>query len=82
MSRNPKEIIENYKPTPGFYDLSTTPKTMSIEDHANLIELQQGVINNSRILDTEEKRNLNSRTWEKTLNVSAMISVIYHQHWV
>ena len=73
------QIIDNYKPHQGFYDLSEKPKTLNKIEYAK-------VLNTQNILAEAEKNKeylmkMTPIQWQEGKEISALYQAIVYQYW-
>ena len=73
------QIIDNYKPHQGFYDLSGKPKTLNKIEYAK-------VLNTQNILAEAEKNKeylmkMTPIQWQEAKELSALYQAIIYQNW-
>jgi len=73
-------IIENYKPHPGFFDLSKKPKYLTEKQYAQVLYLQN-------FIAEENKRKeyylepFNRHLWDKLSDLAAKLQQIIFRYW-
>jgi DNA-directed RNA polymerase subunit F len=74
-----RQIIESYKPTKGFFDLSKKPEGLKEIEYAKILEAQNLLVeqNNNR----EYLKKYNPIQWEKAKELSASLQQIIFRHW-
>jgi len=73
------QIIENYRPCKGFFDLSIKPKTLAKDKYAKLLNIQNILAeaeNNKEYLMKFEPTQ-----YEDWKEISALYQAIVFQHW-
>jgi hypothetical protein len=76
-----KRVISNYKPHDGFFDLSVKPQTISEEEYAKILDLQNFLaVENKKFPDKRVREN-NKFTWERLKILSGELQAIIFQHW-
>ena len=78
-TKTSNQIIDNYKPHQGFYDLSVKPKTLTKVEYAK-------VLNAQNILAEAEKNKeylmkMTPIQWQEAKEISALYQAIVYQHW-
>lgn len=73
------EIIENYKPHKGFYDLSEKPKTLTKKEYAKVLCIQNFLMEQSE--NIEYLRKFEPIQYEKDKEISARLAIILYEHW-
>lgn len=74
-----KLIIESYKPTNGFFDLSEKPESLNNVEYAKILEAQLLLIEQNDNKDYLKK--FNPIQWEKAKELSAALQQIIFRHW-
>lgn len=72
-------IIQNYHPHNGFFDLSKKPSTLTKNEYAKLIKLQNFLVEQNQNKDYLIKHD--PIQWGKLKELSAEIQAIYFEHW-
>lgn len=78
-NKKAKEVIEEYKPHKGFFDLSNKPKTLNNIEYAQILDTQNLLARMEK--DKEYLIENRPLTWEQMKNVSATLQGIIFQHW-
>ena len=73
------QIIKNYKPHPGFYDLSVRPATLTKIDFAKVLRIQESLAwqesNKAYLIKLEPIQ------WQEMKELSANYQSIVSEHW-
>jgi len=73
------QIIENYKPHEGFYDLSEKPETLTKIEYAKILYIQEFLIGQNKNIEYLKKFDLIQ--YEKDKEMSANLQGIIREHW-
>ncbi len=79
MNKEVNQIIKDYKPHDGFFDLSEQPKTLSKAEYAKVLNIQN-FLASYRGKEKYIKKQHPSQ-WRKLLSMSAQLQQIIFQHW-
>lgn len=74
-----KEIIREYKPHEGYFDLSDQPKTLNDIEYAQILDTQNMLARMEK--DREYLIENRPLTWEQMKNASATLQMIVFKHW-
>ena len=72
-------IIANYKPYPGFYDLSEKPAMLSKLEYAQILYLQNVLAYYNENSDYLQKYD--PMQWQKCCKLSAMLQQLIFKYW-
>ena len=78
-NKKAKEIIGEYKPHKGLFDLSNKPTTLNNIEYAQILDTQNLLARMEK--DKEYLIENRPLTWEQMKNVSATLQKIIFQHW-
>jgi len=73
------QTIENYKPHKGFYDLSEKPETLTKNEYAKLLNIQNFLAEQNK--NIEYLKKFESIQYEKDKELSAEYQSIVKEHW-
>lgn len=73
------QMIANYKPHKGFYNLSEKPKILSRIEYAKVLGMQNFLAEQSNIIDYLKKYE--PVQYQKDKELSADYQSIIHKHW-
>ena len=73
------QIIKDYKPYKGFYDLSEKPKSLTKIQYAKVLEIQNFLVEQAK--RKEYLRQFEPIQYEKDKELSARLTIILCQHW-
>lgn len=76
-----KRVIANYKPHAGFFDLSVQPQTLSEEEYAKILDLQNFLAAENKKFSDKRLRENNRFAWERLKKLSGELQAIIFQHW-
>ena len=76
-----KEIIRNYRPRKGFFDLSVKPKTLTLKEYATVIKIQNTLISENEKFKNRAVRVNNRRAWENLKKISGELQAVVFRHW-
>ncbi|MFR3729154.1 hypothetical protein [Lacrimispora sp.] len=76
-----KSVISNYKPHVGFFDLSVQPQTLSEEEYAKILNLQNLLAAENKKFSDKRVRENNRSTWERLKILSGELQAIIFQNW-
>lgn len=76
-----KEIITNYRPHKGFFDLSVKPKTLTLREYATVIKIQNTLASENEKFKSKVARANNRWAWENLKKLSGELQAIIFQHW-
>jgi hypothetical protein len=74
-----KQIIANYQPSPGFFDLSEKPAGMPETDYAKILKYQNFLVDESR--NAEYLKQYDRCQWEKLQAIAGELQNIILMHW-
>lgn len=74
------EIIANYKPNSGFFDLSKKPKCLTKKEYAQILLLQNFLAEENKKKDYYLKP-YNKHLWDKLSNLAAELQLKIFQYW-
>ena len=72
-------IIENYKPHPGFYDLSVKPETLTKMEYAKLLRIQNFLAEQEK--DKKYIMKMLPVQWMEDKELSANYQSIVSEYW-
>jgi len=73
------QIIDNYKPHKGFYDLSEKPKTLTKIEYAKILNTQN--ILAEQVKNEEYLMKFTPIQYQDWKEISAIYQAIVYQHW-
>ena len=73
------QIIKNYEPRKGFYDLSERPKSLIKIEYAKVLAIQNFLAGQEKSKDY--LKNFLPIQWEKDKEISANYQFIIREHW-
>lgn len=78
-----KSVISNYKPHEGegFFDLSVKPQSLSEEEYAKVLKVQNFLAAENKKFSDKRVRENNKFTWERLKILSGELQAIIFQHW-
>jgi len=79
-SKEINSIIENYKPHPGFFDLSRKPKCLTEKKYAQILFLQNFIAEENKKKDYYLKP-YNKHLWDKLSDLAAELQQIIFRYW-
>jgi hypothetical protein len=79
MYTNQNEIIDNYKPHPGFFDLSVKPKDLTKAKYAKVLNAQNFLAEQGKNIDYLAK--FEPTRYEDLKEYSAMYQAIVFKYW-
>jgi hypothetical protein len=74
-----RKIIESYKPTKGFFNLSRKPENLNGEEYAKILKTQMFLVEQNE--HREYLRTHNPTQWDKLKELSAELQCIIFEHW-
>jgi hypothetical protein len=74
-----KQIVANYQPHPGFFDLSDKPSGISKNDYAKILNAQNFLIYQNAYADYLKKHDPSQ--WEKLKEFAAELQQIILRNW-
>ena len=77
--RETDQIIKNYKPHKGFYDLSKKPDSLTKIEYAKLLRIQEYITSQVKNVNYLKKHCLTQ--YEKLVELSANYQGIVREHW-
>lgn len=75
------EIINQYKPHKGFFDLSKQPSTLNEEEYAKILSIQDYLALENEKMNDMHVRKANKSHWDNLKLLSAELQGIIIQHW-
>jgi len=78
-NKEANQIIENYKPYKGFYDLSEKPETLTKIEYAKVLHIQEFLVEQNK--NIEYLRKFKPIQFEKGKELSANYQEIVREHW-
>lgn len=76
-----KRVISDYRPHTGFFDLSVKPQTLSDQEYAKILDLQNFLAAENKKFSDKQVRENNKFTWEKLKILAGELQAIIFQHW-
>ena len=76
-----EEIIKNYKPHLGFFDLSEKPSTLSKTEYAKLLNLQNVLAESNTKENIQYLKKFNKNQYVMLQELSASVQQIVFEHW-
>lgn len=73
------QIIANYKPKNGFFDLSKKPDTLNKDEYAKVLKVQEFLFEQNS--NKEYIKKFYPNEWENLKVVSAQLQSIVLEHW-
>lgn len=73
-------IIKNYKPHPGFFDLSNRPKCLTKKEYAQILYLQNFLAEENTRKEYYLKP-YNRHLWDEISNLAAELQLKIFQYW-
>jgi hypothetical protein len=73
------QIIENYKPHQGFFDLSVKPKTLNKIEYAKILNTQNILVEQGN--NIEYLKKFTPIQYEDWKEISAIYQAIVYQYW-
>lgn len=74
-----ENIIRDYKPHPGFFDLSEKPRSLSKIEYAKILSIQNFLaVQNAK---SDYVRKFEPLQWQKLKVLSGQLQQIILQHW-
>ena len=73
------QIINDYKPYKGFYDLSKKPKSLTKIEYAKVLKIQEFIVSQARNVEYLKKHCLTG--YQKLVELSANYQGIIWEHW-
>jgi len=73
------QIIENYKPHEGFYDLSEKPEPLTKIEYAKILHIQEFLVEQNNSIEYLKK--FAPIQYEKDKELSATYQGIVREHW-
>lgn len=78
-NKKAKQVIENYKPSNGFFDLSEKPKGLSQIEYAKILETQNFLVEQNK--NSKYLREFEPIQWDKLREFSTSLQQIIFRHW-
>ena len=75
------EIIKNYKPKKGFFNLSKKPDTLTKREYATILDTQNALARANKTYKNEEIRELHKRDFGIAKEMSARLQQLIFEHW-
>jgi len=73
------QIIENYKPRKGFYDLSKKPETLTKKEYAKVLHIQEFLVEQNK--NIEYLKKFEPIQYGKDKEILANLQCIIRTHW-
>jgi len=73
------QIIDNYKPHKGFYNLTERPKTLTKVKYAKVLNIQEFLVEQNN--NIEYLKKFEPIQYEKDKEISAEYQEIVKEHW-
>ncbi|MHB1420746.1 MAG: hypothetical protein ACYCX4_14395 [Bacillota bacterium] len=70
--------MADYKPSPGLFDLTSKPKTLTAKEHQKIQQLQMNI---AEALTHKERYKYMPWAWQRWQEASAELQQIILQHW-
>jgi len=76
-----EKVISDYRPHIGFFDLSVKPQTLSDQEYAKILNLQNFLAAENKKFSEKRIRENNKSTWDRLKILSGELQAIIFQHW-
>jgi len=76
-----ENIIKEYHPHKGFFDLSKKPNDLDDVEYAKILELQNYLASENEKMNTKAIREANKSHWDSLKRLSAKLQGIIFSHW-
>lgn len=76
-----QEIIKNYVPHKGFFDLSSKPQEINDVEYATILDTQNLLARQNEAFKDKEVMKNNQHTWEQLKALSAKLQLAIFQYW-
>ena len=73
------QIIENYEPLKGFFDLTQRPKNLTKKEYAKILKMQEYLAEQET--NKEYLKKFEPMQWQKMKELSADYQAIVLEHW-
>ena len=78
-NKKAKQVIENYRPSKGFFDLSEKPEGLSQIEYAKILEAQNFLVEQNK--NSKYLREFEPIQWDKLREFSASLQQVIFRHW-
>ena len=75
------EIIKNYKPNKGFFNLSKKPDTLTKREYAIILDTQNALARANKTYKNEEIRELHKHDFGVAKELKAKLQQVVFEHW-
>lgn len=75
------EIIKNYKPNKGFFNLSNKPDTLTKREYAIILDTQNALARANKIYKNEEVIELHKPDFEVAKVLKTKLQQLVFKHW-